>query len=82
MSGPSTPEPMPDRTRERQVDVFDYVFSDIKARRDYGRVEYGGPLVTNDGRNSLWDAYQEALDLAVYLRKAIIEQTQKEVENG
>jgi hypothetical protein len=33
------------------------------------------PLQAHNGRNALIDAYQEALDLVVYLRQAIEEQT-------
>jgi hypothetical protein len=73
MSGPVEREPMPVRGKEGQIEVFPLVHQDLEAREKYGRGEYGGPLLTNDGRASLWDAYQEALDLPVYLRKAIIE---------
>ena len=35
--------------------------------------KYGHRLTAGDGRDCLIDAYQEALDLVVYLRKAIRE---------
>ena len=35
--------------------------------------EHGTPLQAHNGRDPLVDAYQEALDLAVYLRQAIEE---------
>jgi hypothetical protein len=74
MSGPAEREPMPVRTGDpSQVEVFPFIHKDLLVREAYGREEYGGPLVTNDGRDNDWDAYQEALDLAVYLRKGILE---------
>jgi hypothetical protein len=33
--------------------------------------------MTNNGRDSLMDAYQEALDLVMYLRQAIEERNNK-----
>lgn len=54
-------------------DVFELLHDDIDARSRVGRREYGDTLRPFDGRDSLWDAYEEALDLAVYLRKAIWE---------
>ena len=81
MSGPAEKEPQPIRTgMPEQEDVFPKVHSDLEEREAYGMKEYGGPLVTNDGRNNLWDAYQESLDLAVYLRKEIMEREQSPVQ--
>lgn len=56
-----------------QVDVADYVLSDIQARVDAGQKKYGTKLQTSNNRNALWDAYQEAIDLVMYLRQAILE---------
>lgn len=39
----------------------------------FGRRKYGTPLQPFNGRDPLVDAYQEVLDLAVYLRQAIWE---------
>ena len=39
--------------------------------------KYGIMLQTDNGREALWDAYQEALDLAMYLRQAILEKYEK-----
>lgn len=55
------------------VEVWPLVLKDIEARMQFGMAKYGVPLRTNDGRNSLIDAYQESLDQTVYLRKAIEE---------
>lgn len=53
--------------------VWDLVIGDMKARNAEGRRKYGVPLRPFNGRDVLIDAYQEALDLAVYLRTAIYE---------
>ena len=46
------------------------------AERDQqGIAKYGTPLCVGDGRNPLVDAYQEALDLMAYLKKAQLEAT-------
>lgn len=47
---------------------------DDAAERDrLGRRKYGQRLHAHDGRTNLIDAYQEALDLVVYLRKEVEE---------
>jgi hypothetical protein len=43
------------------------VAQDIRARAAVGRQRYGTFLYPDNGRDSLVDAYQEALDLPVYL---------------
>lgn len=53
--------------------VADYVLADITERVEAGKQKYGTKLMTHNGRDSLWDAYQEALDLVFYLRQAILE---------
>lgn len=53
--------------------VWDLVMADMKERDQVGRQRYGTPLQPLNGRDALVDAYQEALDLAVYLRQAIYE---------
>lgn len=65
-------QPMPANSAE-SVDVFPLLIADIEARNAKGWETYGQSLHTFDGRDALWDAYEEALDLAVYLRKAIAE---------
>ncbi len=54
-------------------DVLPLVVEDLRARVATGTAEYGEPLRTFNGRDSLRDAYEEALDLALYLRQAIEE---------
>lgn len=47
---------------------------DLQQRLQVGIERYGQPLQAYNGRNALRDAYEEVLDLAVYLRQAIWEQ--------
>lgn len=54
-------------------DVFAMVRADLDERERIGYATYGGPLRTFNGRNALRDAYEEALDQAMYLRQAIDE---------
>ena len=49
------------------------VIADITARREVGIQRYGTALQAGNGRDALRDAYEEALDLASYLRQAIEE---------
>jgi hypothetical protein len=49
------------------------VIEDVEARLRVGIQRYGTPLQAFNGRDALWDAYQEALDLVVYLRQMIAE---------
>jgi len=55
------------------VDVASLVHKDIEARVAYGLEHYGERLTSHNGRDALADAYQEALDLVLYLRQAIHE---------
>lgn len=55
------------------IPVWELVIADMKERDRIGRERYGTPLQAGNGRDALVDAYQEALDLAVYLRQAIEE---------
>ena len=70
----STPEPPPADSNE--VAVWDLVIADMKARDRFGEEKYDTRLRTNNGRDFLADAYDEALDLCVYLRGAIEERDQ------
>ncbi len=55
-------------------DIASLVKEDIEARAKIGLKKYGERLKPNNGRNSLWDAYNEALDLCMYLRQKIEEE--------
>lgn len=67
----STPEPPPQTGASESI--HDLVISDIKDRKQFGLEKYGKILQAGNGRRSLVDAYQEILDLAVYLRQHIEE---------
>lgn len=54
--------------------VLDYVLRDLSERAQMGFKKYGTLLMTKNGRSALWDAYQEVLDLAMYLRQKILEE--------
>ena len=62
-------EPDPIKTEERPV--WELVIEDMRQRDNEGRKKYGTPLQASNGRDALVDAYQEVLDLAVYLRQEI-----------
>lgn len=47
----------------------DLLVEDMRARDAHGREVYKVPLQAHNGRNVLKDAYEEALDAAVYLRQ-------------
>ena len=49
------------------------ITAEMAERDETGRQRYGTPLTTHNGRDHLVDAYQEALDLAVYMRAHIAE---------
>src|SRR5689334_1433182 len=61
----------PDPIKNDLPAVWDLVLKDM-ADRDYtGLRRYNTRLQPHNGRDALRDAYEEALDLAVYLRQAI-----------
>lgn len=49
------------------------VVSDLKDRQTKGIKVYGKPLSIFNGRDALMDAYEEALDLVMYLRQRLTE---------
>lgn len=63
------PAPIPNHT----APIWELVVSDMRDRDQVGRQRYGTPLQAHNGRDPIVDAYQEALDQAVYLRQEIEE---------
>lgn len=63
----------PSPVRNNLPEVWDLVITDMAGRNRQGKEKYGMPLQPLNGRDALVDAYQEALDLCVYLRQAIYE---------
>jgi hypothetical protein len=53
--------------------VWSLVIGDMEERDQLGTMRYGTKLQPFNGRDALTDAYQEALDLAVYIRQALYE---------
>ena len=46
---------------------------DLATRAREGSRKYGEYLTTHNGRDALQDAYEEALDLCMYLKQALLE---------
>lgn len=63
------PTPKPNNTQP----IHEQVIEDIKRRAEVGKQNYGTYLQANNGRDPLLDAYEEAQDLALYLKQAILE---------
>lgn len=57
--------------------IHDLVAEDLMERKEHGSRKYGTPLQANNGRSMLQDAYEESLDLCVYL-KGRLEEERKE----
>ena len=70
----------PDPTPNDGTPIWDLVIEDMRTRDYHGRKQYGVPLQPFNGRDALQDAYEEALDLVVYLRQAIEERQLRAVE--
>lgn len=70
------PEPAPAMSKKSEP-VFQGVLDDIRAREAFGVNKYGQSLHTFNGRDALIDAYQEALDLVVYLKQILMERDAK-----
>ena len=64
----------------KREQVLPHAMADMAARIAKGADEYGEPLTTGNGRDALVDAYEEALDLAVYLKQAIMERDVRRAE--
>lgn len=56
-----------------EVDILPLVVKDLEDRSSAGAKKYGTVLQSKNGRDALFDAYQECLDMAMYLRQAIEE---------
>lgn len=54
-------------------EIHPMVIEDIERRAELGEERYGERLRAHNGRSALIDAYEEALDLAIYLRQEIEE---------
>lgn len=68
----SAAKPEPEPTGNGEIVLFE-VMQDLINRAQVGKEKYGTYLRTQNGRNALNDALQEALDLVMYLKQAIME---------
>ena len=68
-------QPLP--VKNSRTDIQSLVMADLESRRELGIKRYGTALQAFNGRDMLQDAYEEALDLAVYLRGEIEERNGK-----
>lgn len=59
----------------KDLDSFGFpeLKEDFMSRVEKGVQTYGEPLTAFNGRSSLVDAYQEALDMMAYLKQGILE---------
>lgn len=76
MNDQTKPQPPPEKN-DRPA-AWDLVVQDMRDRDVFGKAKYGTRLQPFNGRDQLVDAYQEVLDLAVYLRNAIYERDHSE----
>lgn len=69
--GPLDEQPPP--VRNDGPAIQELVIADVRARMEHGVRTYGTALQAGNGRDALADAYQECLDLCMYLRQMIAE---------
>jgi hypothetical protein len=74
------PEPERSSSDGKGRNIWELVLEDMKARHHMGVEKYKKALKAFDSRDSLVDAYQEALDLSVYIRKKIKEEELRKIE--
>lgn len=67
------PEDQPLPTVNEETFIQDRVVSDIEARKAVGIQRYGTALQPFNGRDAIQDAYEEAMDLTVYLKQVLVE---------
>lgn len=60
--------------------VWDAVVEDIQERDRKGIETYGTRLQPFNGRSAVQDAYEEALDLSVYLKQYLLEEKELQVK--
>lgn len=64
----------PPPVKNNNTPIVDLVVQDMLERKRLGIERYGVALQANNGRDALRDAYEEALDMAIYLKQALEEQ--------
>lgn len=68
-------QPLPEVNDSQPIQLL--VIEDIRKRMEIGKQRYGTYLQAFNGRNVLQDCYEEAMDLCIYLKQAIIEAERK-----
>lgn len=66
---PERDQTLPIATGEKFT--HDLVSADVQERKWFGQRKYGVALQPSNGRDSLQDAYEEALDLVIYLKNEL-----------
>lgn len=66
----------PNPKKNKNPPIVDLVIKDMLSRKKLGKKRYGVYLQAGNGRNALQDAYEEALDLCMYLKQAMEENYQ------
>lgn len=72
-----TDHTQPDPVHNELPAAWDLVLADIEKRDKFGEAKYGTRLQPHNGRDTLRDVYEEALDMVVYLRTLIYERDNK-----
>lgn len=80
MSKAATYQPKP---RKGSAVVLPHVLKDITERADFGLGKHGTYLQAHNGRDAMWDAYQELIDLVMYFRTELLNrETEPADESG
>lgn len=66
----STTQPKPNN---KGRPVMDWLMEKLEERRQHGIRKYGAELHSQNGRKPLFDAFEEAEDLLIYLAQALME---------
>lgn len=67
---PQRDQPLP---KPGRINVQRVLSAVVMEREQYGIRKYGRPLETDNGRDALTDAWEEALDLVTYLTQMRLE---------
>lgn len=66
----------------KEVEIVELVKDDLEARAQVGERKYGARLTAeqpcHNGQSALENAYEEALDLTCYLKKALLEEANED----
>jgi hypothetical protein len=71
---PESLKKLAEYNKPRDLPTWEHVILDMKERNKMGELKYGVMLRPSTPENMLQHAYEEALDLAVYLKTEILKQ--------